>query len=272
MTGLIYVILIGVWGVVLVPRFLRRHDESKMADQSEALESALNGERLESENYADESERAATWGEYIRGLATVDVGRYAKGLNLQGTGASPAARRRGRILIGLSGVLALSFLGSIAGVLPGVTLVVSSVLLLGYVSAMVYYMRRQESSVALGEATPAEAARAATYDSAVASGVTVDGVRVVGEESHAWEPQRTTLPTYVTKTKASKIPRRIDLTSGWTGADMVAQAREQQASPELETQFDREWAAVEPDADAEIERYASGQDEDEGYYRRAVNE
>ena len=76
----------------------------------------------------------------------------------------------------------------------------------------------------------------------------------------------------MSKTKASKIPRRIDLTSGWTGADMVAQAREQQASPDLANQFDREWAAVEPDSEAEIERLAQGSHEEERYYRRAVNE
>ena len=106
-----------------------------------------------------------------------------------------------------------------------------------------------------------------------ASGMAVDGVRVVGAETDRWDPRETTLPTYVTKSKASKIPRRIDLTSGWTGADMVAQAREQQqASPELEQQFDREWAVVAPQAEADVESYANGQADDDGYYRRAVNE
>lgn len=272
MTGLIYVILIVVWGVVLVPRWLRRHDESKSADQSEALEAALGSDsHFVGEQEFDDA-RAATWGEYLKGLAAVDFGRYTRSLSMTGSGASPAARRRGKILIGLSGALVVSLLGATVGVLPGSFAVISTLLLAGYVSAMVYYMRRQEAAVAYQQ-TLQESAVVAGTDSAVATnGATVDGVRVVGEGTDTWEPQATTLPTYVSKTKASKIPRRIDLTSGWTGADMVAQAREQQASPDLEKQFNREWAAVEPDADVEVERYASGLEEDEQYYRRAVNE
>ena len=270
MTGLIYVILIAVWGVVLVPRWLRRHDESKNADQSEALEAALNGDSGV-EGAGDEL-RAASWSEYVRGLAEVDMSGVTSVLRPGTTGSSPAARRRGRIMIGLAVTAGVTGLGAVAGLLPSSLLMISLMLLGGYVSAMFYFMRKQEGVLSVGDVGVGVSRSQQAMGQAVAAGATVDGVRVVGESSDAWEPQAQTLPTYVTKTKASKIPRRIDLTSGWTGADMVAQAREQQASPDLEQQFKREWAAVEPDQDAEVERYASGHDEEERYYRRAVNE
>jgi hypothetical protein len=43
----------------------------------------------------------------------------------------------------------------------------------------------------------------------------------------AWNPVPTTLPTYVTAPRATKMPRVIDLThpGAWTGAAMVEQAR-----------------------------------------------
>lgn len=284
MTGLIYVILIGVWGVVLVPRWLRRHDETREMRDSEALEAALSGERNDGEHDSDElgideygqsdaqDSRAATWGEYLAGLVQVDLGRYADQLKMRGSGPATTARRRRNILLALAAAVVVSLIGAVVGVLPGALVVLSTFLLGGYVSAMVLFMRNgaARSGGRLDHQRDTES-RSAGRDQGD-SGVAVDGVRVVGAEADRWDPRETTLPTYVTKTKASKIPRRIDLTTGWTGADMVAQAREQQASPELEQQFDREWAVVAPQPDDEVADYANGHVEDEGYYRRAVNE
>jgi hypothetical protein len=271
-TGLIYVILIGVWGVVLVPRWLRRHDESKAVDKSEGLEAALGSESQRTGDQLPDEIRAATWAEYARGLASVDLDQVTSGMSFTGTGASPAARRRGKIMMGLAGLLAVSVAGVLLGFLPASLAGLSTLLFAGYVSAMVYFMRRKETAATQQGAWVRASAQASAGQVMTVGDVAVDGVRVVADGSNTWEPQETTLPTYVSKTKASKIPRRIDLTSGWTGADMVAQAREQQASPDLAAQFDREWAAVEPDSDVEVERYASGHDESERYYRRAVNE
>lgn len=282
MTGLIYVILIAVWGVVLVPRWLRRHDEKRDMDNSGALQAALSSEHDHDEDDSGEpgideqdsqAGRAATWSEYLTGLVQVDYGRYAKHLRDQAGDLTPTARRRRRILVALATFVGVSLIGVIVGILPGALVVLSTFLLGGYVSAMVIFMR---NNAARNEMASNRDRKTATPDAGwehEASGMAVDGVRVVGTETDRWDPRETTLPTYVTKSKASKIPRRIDLTSGWTGADMVAQAREQQqASPELEQQFDREWAVVAPQPEADVESYANGHADDEGYYRRAVNE
>lgn len=290
MTGLIYVILIAVWGLVLVPRWLRRHDETRGMSDSEALEAVLSGDRdagdrdrvewesserttAESEHRDSHDHRAASWGEYLGGIVQVDYDKYADLLKSRGSGLASTVRRRRRILVGLVAAVVVSLTGAVLGLLPGAFMVLFSFLLAGYVSAMVFFKRNDPgartgngSDRQQGSGIPAFGRE---HD---APGVAVDGVRVVGVESDSWDPREATLPTYVTKTKASKIPRRIDLTSGWTGADMVAEAREQQASPELKQQFDREWAAVEPETETQVENYANGRVEGDGYYRRAVNE
>jgi len=272
-TGLIYVVLIAVWGVVLVPRWLRRHDESKRFKDRDRMAAALTHESDIDDDSIEvhdgDHHRAATWGEYVRGLTHIDVGHYARALSSRQR--SVAAGRRRRVLMILGAVLAVSLVGSFAGLLPGSLVALSTLVLVGYVSVMFYQLRRRELALA-GAATGApDLMSQADGSMGNPAGTLVDGVRVV-EPANTWEPRETTLPTYVSKTKASKIPRRIDLTSGWTGADMVARAREQQASPELRDQFTREWSAVQPDEDAEVAHYAQGYDEDEGYYRRAVNE
>jgi hypothetical protein len=289
-TGLIYVILIAVWGVVLVPRWLRRHDEMREAGDSEALEAALKSEsgldehasvepaNDEHERWHPEAGRAATWGEYLGGMVQIDYDRYTSHLKRRGTGLASTARRRRKIVIALAVVVGVSLIGAVVGVLPGALVVLSSFLLGGYVCAMVIFMRSGTARNGSRSDERGEVPASTHGQTRETSGAVVDGVRVVGAETDSWEPRETTLPTYVTKTKASKIPRRIDLTSGWTGADMVEQARQQQASPQLEQQFDREWAVVAPEPEADVAGYAAGElapdthIEDDGYYRRAVNE
>ena len=63
MTGLIYVILIAVWVVVLVPRFLRHHDESKRMREAERLEAAVAPTAVDPNAAEDGGERAGCWSE-----------------------------------------------------------------------------------------------------------------------------------------------------------------------------------------------------------------
>ncbi len=268
MTGLIYVILIAVWVVVLVPRFIRHHDESRRRRESERLEAALAPEATFAGDESDH--RAGSWAEYLRSLTNVDASV------LVGQVRAPQgrhARRRRTIVLGLSTTMTVSVAGAVLGVLPGFLAVVTAVLLGGYVAAVVTQVRRGEvgRSATAGGAVAEPAVRAGRAASA-----STDGVRVVQHDSGAgstWEPLQTTLPTYVSKPKASRIPRRIDLTrEGWTGADMVQEARRRQGSPELQEQFEREFAVVAPDEDQEVADYAYPDAENGDYYRRAVNE
>lgn len=277
-TGLVYVILIAIWGVVLVPRLLRRNDVGRERRASARLESALSS--ASAPMVDDSADIDADWSDYARSLVEKGIGPCS--LSLGGPeGLSSAARRRRKIVVSLGGGLIATLVGGVVGVVPGSFAVLIALVLGAYVAAMAYVMGRsgQVARPSLDLRTNVadlSARRAADAASGESSPVT-DGVRLIsGEESRdgAWEARETTLPTYVTKPRASKIPRRIDLTArGWTGADMVERARQQQPSRELEEQFGLEWAAVEPDELAELEELvALPIDLRDGYHRKAVNE
>lgn len=275
MTGLIYVILIALWGVVLVPRWLHHHDESRRRREAERVERALNPHNARSAApSAADDEHYQSWREYLKTLTNRERvgGDPARWVDALRAPQGRHARRRRNILLGLTGAVTVSLLGVVAGILPSFLAVLTTLLLVGYVSAMFFQMRQWESGLSTA---PAAAAQDFTAEDLAASGRSVrDGVRLVSGTAAVgseWEPRETTLPTYTSKSKASKIPRRIDLTSaGWNGASMVEQARAQQ-SPHLQDQFDREFAALAPDADQQVAEFANYAN-DRSYYRRAVNE
>ena len=270
-TGLIYVILISLWGVVLVPRWLRHHDESRSRRESARVERALNPHATSGEPPAiADHDEYLSWREYLRSLTRRDAGRWESAQWLESL-RSPRgrhARRRRTILLGLAGVTGLALVGAVIGIVPGFVAVLSTLLLGGYGTAMFLQVRHWESHRAMPAHPDAQEPAAPAANSTRAR----DGVRLVPgatEGGSQWEARETTLPIYANKSKASKIPRRIDLThQGWTGADMVEQARAQQTPP-LQ-QFDREFAAVDPDTDEQVvEDLANYRDR---YCRRAVNE
>ncbi len=264
MTGLIYVILISLWGVVLVPRWLRHHDESRRRREAARVERALNPHASQSADpHLAEHDEYLSWREYLRSLTRRDAGRWESAPWLESLRAPRGrhARRRRTVLLALGATTGVALIGAVAGVLPGFLAVGVTLLLGGYVTAMFLQMRQWEMRNRASETREYEAPAARPAAPAQA----LDGVRLVAGQADAgsqWAPRETTLPIYANKSKASKIPRRIDLThQGWTGADMVEQARVQQ--------FDREFAAVEPQIDEQVEELANYRD---AYYRRAVNE
>lgn len=268
-TGLIYVILISLWGVVLVPRWLRHHDESRRRRESERVERALNP-HLQPEV---EDAHYQSWREYLRSLSRRDPREHAQWLETLRTPRGRHARRRRTIVIALAGASVVGLVGAVVGVVPGFLAVLTVLLLGGYVSLMFFQMRqwdaRRHGDVAWTDSVDGRQAPAADRpQTAATDGVRlVEGTVAVGTQ---WEPRETTLPTYTAKSKASKVPRRIDLThAGWNGASMVEQARAQK-TPQQQ-QFEREFAALEPAVDEQIEDLANHADSDR-YYRRAVNE
>ena len=211
-----------------------------------------------------------SWREYLRSLTRRDAVKWESVPLLEALRAPRGqhARRRRTIMLGLGGLTGLALLGAVVGVVPGFAAVLVTLLLGGYITAMFLQMRQWEA-----KRRPMAAQGQDRSADVPATGSQVrDGVRVVSADRDSgsqWAPRETTLPMYANKSKASKIPRRIDLThQGWTGADMVEQARAQQ-SPQLQQQFDREFAALEPEVDEQVEQLANYRDQ---YYRRAVNE
>jgi len=180
--------------------------------------------------YQDE-DRAQSWLAYTKSLTQIDPTAFLAQLR---SPRSPNAQRRRTIVFGLSGSFVVTMLGTMIGLVPGILTVFLGLALAGYLSAMFMQMRQWDSrssgqAIVNGEARNGLRSWTPTAPTA--------GVRIVsGTEStgSSWAPQETTLPTYVSKSKASKIPRRIDLTREATGAGMVDAARQQQASPRLQ--------------------------------------
>ncbi len=315
MTGLVYVVIIALWGVVLIPMWLRRHEETsgrrsahRYRRAMESLGRATHLHRLGhlgmgNEALADNDIDDEVWERRYDDLSSQPgvpvmetvVGTAAALLPLAGSGgSSPAARRRQRVVAILGGALLVSAGGAIVGILPGFLTVLVFFAFAAFVLAAARQTRNAQAARAFArreqQQTESQRARLATAharwgaDAAAADG----SVRLVTSDD-AWAPVPTTLPTYVSKDRATKVPRIIDLTAPnreWSGQAMVDQAREQAESAEarraevqarLQEQFDREMAALEPDIDEEVAAWAGADFADEdvadvAYLPRAANQ
>jgi hypothetical protein len=166
--------------------------------------------------------------------------------------AGQAAQRRRRVLMGLLGLLFVTTIVVLLGAAPVWVMVVPTLLVGAFlvaarrqVALAADLARRRERRTTLAEAAraadaryaggegtarrggravdpaPAPAAPAAAPVYARASGDGVDA------PSASWNAVPTTLPTYVTAPRATRMPRVIDLTTpgSWNGAAMMEQAR-----------------------------------------------
>jgi hypothetical protein len=240
----LYVGLAVMWAVVLIPMWLRNHDqaqESRSADRFARAMSSLRRGRGETEA----SSREVLMPTRSRSSRATQV--LVTGPRAERSPAAEAAARRRRALIGLLVVLTVTVVLVALGRLPLWTTAVPVLLVAGFlvvarrqVAQAAEMRRRRERRLALSEAARAAEAQHRTGRSDARRGGRVvdpapvaDPVRTVRREEHAatgtdaWSPVPTTLPTYVTAPRATKMPRVIDLThpGAWTGAAMVEQAR-----------------------------------------------
>jgi len=279
-TGLVYAVIIALWVVVLVPLWLRRHDESRGRQTAEQYNQAMNtlaraarsrpkpsghstAAGADQPNGAEAAEPDAAdvtpgWGlgdvvSVVRSVVPFTRGARA-------TLSRPARRRRTIVMILLGG-LAASVAGALVGVVPGLLAVVFVFLLAGYLMLAARMGRGLgAASAARDRSAETERIRTATEEARrVASGATVDVDEVLAGNSSTvrivpgqnWEPQEAALPTYVGKQRASKVPRVLDLRAPdreWSGAAMVEQAQAAQAeaqAPSGEKRAARQRAAEE---------------------------
>ena len=238
-----------MWALVLVPMWLKQHDEnreSKSADRFARAMGTLRRSRGEADTTSAQRE-------------VVMPGRSAKVRETQVVVTGPradrspsadAASRRRRTLFVLLGLLSLTLLLGAVRLIPLVAAAAPLVLVLGFlvvarrqVTHAAEMRTRRERRTALAEAARAADARHATGSTAARRGgramdpaplsdrrgeLQADApyVAATGTDD-AWHAVPTTLPTYVTAPRATKMPRVIDLThpGAWTGAAMVEQAR-----------------------------------------------
>ncbi len=259
MTGLIYVVIIALWAAVLIPIWLRRHDQISEVRSTARFSSAMKTLGKDKDKGRGRRQAAAQF-------AYDDPREMARQV---------AAKRRAIIMGVLSGALALMLVLAIFGLVPRVAPIVLAVIVLAYVIAA------GATSSQRGQAAPARASRRSArdeFDDYAGRDVFADeadyydddyreiayndevadvayprsrGIRPRTKRSRdaqvaaamddflAWDPWEgegesaaddwsavpTTLPTYVNAPRATRVRRPIERDRDWSGEAMVEAAR-----------------------------------------------
>jgi type IV secretory pathway VirB3-like protein len=250
-TGLIYVVIIALWAAVLIPIWLRRHDQISEVRSTARFSSAM------------------------RSLGKDSLGKDSLGKNNAAPGnraRDVAARRRAIILGVLSAALAVTLVLAMVNLVPRWSPIVLAVLVLAYVIATAATSSRRVSSTATttrrrrssdspervssseradydellddreiaysdqvaevayprtrGLRPPTRRSRDAQIAAAMDDFVSWDPWEA--EEStaeDAWSAVPTTLPTYVNAPRATRVRRPIERDRDWSGEAMVEAAR-----------------------------------------------
>ena len=247
-SAFLYVGIIGMWALVLVPMWLRSHDEAKETKSADRFARAMGSLR----RGGDAGQREILMPGRPASVRDTQVTVVGSAAEL--SPAAVAASRRRRVLAVLTGLLIVwTVVSVITHKVPTATIAVPALLVLGFlvvarrqVSLAADVRRRHERRLTLAEAARvAEAHYGAGETRARRGGRAVESapereqsaartsyvdvpVSAAYTDSGAWNAVPTTLPTYVTAPRATRMPRVIDLTTpgSWNGAAMVEQARE----------------------------------------------
>lgn len=263
LSGLIFVALALVWGVVLIPKALRAHDDAARtrsvdasSDRARVLPRAGRTPVAPVE-VAPQAEVAHNGGGHVQADVQSALARHRRL-------AAAAARRRRRVMVALLAATAVTAIASSAGVLVPWAAAVPGGLVVAFLALGRLLVRREHAAWertlrglrgrgpgeqpsedtgerqdpmlepellvvarnAQGVAVVSDAEDTSSLDAAIRA-------RAVGAPSSTlWDPLPVTLPTYVTKPRASRSVRTIDLgapdvsSSGHDAADsaLVADA------------------------------------------------
>lgn len=258
----IYLALIGMWALVLVPLFLRRHDQAQESRSADRFARAMGSLRLDSRGSASAGESRAI---LMPRRSAADRRSQVTVSNASAidTPGAAAARRRRMVLAVLGSLLVVWTVLVVLHKLPRLSLIAPALLLVGFLvvarrqaALAADLKRRRARRSALTDAARAADAR---YDSsqelARRGGRAVEAapqrrqhkqpqsrpqqapvaapvMEAPAADGTSWSAVPTTLPTYVTAPPATRIPRVIDLTTpgSWSGAAMVEQARQSLAA------------------------------------------
>ena len=257
MTGLIYAVIVGLWAVVLVPMWLRKHDvttESRSVDRfSTAMRTLSRRTPPPSRSHDVLMPRRSNPPLVSGGRAPSSAARRAELARLA------AVRRRRTALVSMSGFLAVVLAAALVGVAPLWLPLLGLVGFAGYVRHLrvealrAQQLARRERRRTASAARPVADPMPTTVEPAR---VPEPAPRVAGSQGEAWEPSQVVLPTYVTKAPATSVPRMIDLThtGAWSAASMLEHAA---ARPDPDEIFDARAEATAPVADEELFDQAS---------------
>jgi hypothetical protein len=241
-TGLIYLVIIALWAAVLIPVWLRRHDQISEVRSTARFSSAMKslgsqGEPLlATEPYAMEMsfppsrppvpEVRMTRPTTSRPAPGLDPA-YERELNRQS-----AATRRAVVLGSLTLILFVTLVLAVLTIIPRWAPIVALVPVVAFVlaSSMTAGARREvgreRAPAPLARRAPAQAPAPAAAPAKAAADEEWENWNAWDEDG-SWDAVPTTLPTYVTAPRASAVPRGIDRSrpGEWTGSAMVETAQ-----------------------------------------------
>lgn len=191
MTGLLYLIVIVMWAVVLVPIWLKSHDQAQ-------VEKGLRAEGELSTKWRWQQREPMS----ARQLAFV---------------------RRRRVLMGLLSILVASLVATAAGAISVYWIAAPVLLIASFAFAAAkssVAVQRPVRRVTKPAPQVARTAPAAPVHRTEAIALTA----TTTESKRTWMPVETPMPSYVNAAKATSYNRVIDSEKPWTGQDMVEQA------------------------------------------------
>ena len=221
--------VIGLWALVLLPMWLKSHDQVDEGRQVDRFRKAM-------------TQLSTSQVELVKQTTHMQVqAKRAPAAGLAASTRPTAAARRRRVLAVLSvtqivgSIAAVAGLGVFAAAIPAGMIV--SFLVLARTQVRAEQARRHPAPVS----TPAEH-KASTFARSLAAAKAAvrasrrmpatASVDVVEQAPAAptvapdvWAPVRTPLPGYVSAPAATAVPRAIDAAGGWTGSAMVEAAR-----------------------------------------------
>jgi hypothetical protein len=265
-TGLIYVVIIGLWAAVLIPIWLKRQDQVSEVRSTARFSSAMRslGDRADSKSGRRVSHNRDFTSPRDRAKAQ-------------------AAKRRSMVLAGLTSITAIALIGTVLGFIPAFVAITAGVLL----SAFLF--------TTMATASKRDQAPARSSQRAYREFHEVDEVREQGrdqrpltraelqkaelddfanwdpweEDAPGWDAVPQTLPSYVTSPRATAIPRNIERNADWTGESMLNLVNKaQQVRDTNEAELVRVQVANVSDATTEIPIIRANS----AYQARAVNE
>lgn len=255
MTGVIYIVIIALWAAVLIPLWLRRHDQISEVRSTARFHSAmrsLGSSRVHAGGeFGSSSRGAVAMGDYAdddSDQSYDDMRRRMDAIDHDEVSRA-AATRRALVLGTLSSILLVTLLLAVLGVLPRWVPALAVLPVIGFLIAQ-SMTASQRSAGARPAATtfttrdrrPRSAGSAADSAAPAAATRSVQKSKSQADEEwenwnawdddDSWDAVPTTLPTYVTAPRASAVPRRIDRSrpGEWTGSAMVETAQAMLAS------------------------------------------
>jgi hypothetical protein len=243
-TGLIYVVIIALWAAVLIPMWLRRHDQISEVRSTARFSSAMKSLGSQGQvQYATDSypldSRSLEMSLPTRRTPDPEVRMSRPTSERPALGLDPdyerelvrqsAATRRAVVLGTLTLILLACLVLAIVGVLPRWAPMVAALPVVAFVLAasMTSSARSGAQSQRRQSGTPSTPRMAAPVATSAAQ--TDDDWETwnAWDDEDSWDAVPTTLPTYVTAPRASAVPRGIDRArpGEWTGEAMVETAR-----------------------------------------------